>query len=230
MRTTHRNLTRAFNNISHGLCMFDAVGTLVLVNERYLEMYRLSDSIVKPGCSLRDLLVHRKALGMFEGDVDEYVKTRWSEHTAGKSSTVTIELPDGRVITTVSQPTGDGGWVATHEDVTALHRREKELARTRTFLNTVIDNVPVAISVKNADDLSYVLINRAGEDIYGIARDQMIGKTIRDCSAKRVRGHDRSPRPRSTRSGRGAGFSGSHLQLADQGTARPLGPPRAGAR
>ncbi|MGZ3409873.1 MAG: putative bifunctional diguanylate cyclase/phosphodiesterase [Xanthobacteraceae bacterium] len=180
MRATHRNLTRAFNNISHGLCMFDAAGTLVLVNERYLEMYRLSDKIAKPGCALRDLLMHRKTAGMFEGDVDEYIKMRWNEHTAGKSSTVTIELPDGRFITTVSLPTKDGGWVATHEDVTALHRREKELARTRTFLNTVIDNVPVAISVKNADDLTYALVNRAGEEIYGRTRNEMIGKTIKD--------------------------------------------------
>jgi diguanylate cyclase (GGDEF)-like protein/PAS domain S-box-containing protein len=180
LRSTQRSLTLAFNNISHGLCMFDAAGRLVLFNERYLEMYRLSADSVKPGCSLRDLLIHRKAVGMFSGDVDEYIATRWNEQVARENSTTTAELADGRIITTVSQPLSDGGWVATHEDVTALHRREQELARTRTFLNTVIDNVPASISVKNASDLRYVLINRTGEEIYGIPRDQMVGKTIQD--------------------------------------------------
>jgi diguanylate cyclase (GGDEF)-like protein/PAS domain S-box-containing protein len=186
VRSTQRKLVRAFNNISHGLCMFDADGTLVLVNDRYIDMYGLSADVAKAGCSLRDLLLHRKAMNMFEGDVDQYLARRWAEHAAGKSSSVTGELADGRVITTVSQPTKDGGWVATHEDVTALHRREKELARTRAFLNSVIDNVPAAISVKSADDLSYVLVNRAGEEIYGISRDQMIGKTIHDLFPNRV--------------------------------------------
>jgi diguanylate cyclase (GGDEF)-like protein/PAS domain S-box-containing protein len=180
LRATQLSLTTAFNNISQGLCMFDGAGRLVLFNQRYLEMYRLSPEVVKPGCTLRDLLLHRKSVGMFGGDVDEYINTHWNEHSAGKNSVATIELSDGRIIITLSQPLKGGGWVATHEDVTALHRREKELARTRTFLNSVIDNVPASISVKNADDLRYVLINRAGEEIYGISRDQMIGKTIHE--------------------------------------------------
>jgi diguanylate cyclase (GGDEF)-like protein/PAS domain S-box-containing protein len=180
LRSAHLSLTTAFNNISHGLCMFDGAGHLVLFNERYLEMYWLSPEYVKPGCTLRDLLEHRKAMGMYGGDIDEYIKNRWQEHHAGQKSVVTNELADGRIIITVSQPLKDGGWVATHEDVTALHRREEELARTRTFLNTVIDNVPAAISVKNATDLRYALINRAGEEIYGVSRDEMIGKTIQE--------------------------------------------------
>ena len=43
-----------------------------------------------------------------------------------------------------------GGWVVTHEDVTERYRAEKELERTRNFLDTVIENVPVTILVKDA--------------------------------------------------------------------------------
>ena len=95
----------------------------------------------------------------------------------------------------MSQPLKDGGWVATHEDVTALHRREQELARTRTFLNTVIDNVPAAISVKNADDLRYVLVNRAGEEIYGLTRTddrQNNAGTFPDRSMETIEARDRA--------------------------------------
>jgi diguanylate cyclase (GGDEF)-like protein/PAS domain S-box-containing protein len=41
----------------------------------------------------------------------------------------------------------------------------------------VVENVPATIFVKDASALQYVLINRAGEQYFGIPRDQMIGRT-----------------------------------------------------
>jgi PAS domain-containing protein len=53
-------LERALNNMSQGVNMFDAHSRIVLCNRRYIAMYALSDKIVKPGCSLRELIQHRK--------------------------------------------------------------------------------------------------------------------------------------------------------------------------
>src|SRR5262245_44187846 len=47
LRGTQRNITTALNNISQGMCMFDSAGRLVLFNDRYLEMYKLSPDVVK---------------------------------------------------------------------------------------------------------------------------------------------------------------------------------------
>jgi len=44
------------DNMSQGLCMFDAAQRLVLCNQGYLRMYDLSPDVVKPGCTLRQLL------------------------------------------------------------------------------------------------------------------------------------------------------------------------------
>src|SRR5262245_37530047 len=49
----------ALKYMSQGLCMFDAAGSLMVCNERYIEIYGLSPDVAKPGCSLRDLLEHR---------------------------------------------------------------------------------------------------------------------------------------------------------------------------
>jgi len=62
----------------------------------------------------------------------------------------------------------------------ATRRTNVELDRTRAFLDTVIENVPATIAVKDARDLRYVLVNRAGERHYGLPRDQIIGKTPHD--------------------------------------------------
>src|SRR5262249_12231106 len=67
-------------------------------------------------------------------------------------------------------------WVGTHEDITERRRAERELERTKSFLDRVIETVPATIVVKNAQDLRYVLVNRAGERLYGVPRDRLIGK------------------------------------------------------
>ena len=50
----------------------------------------------------------------------------------------------------VNQPIEGGGWVATHEDITERKRAERELEQTRAFLDTIIENVPSPIIVKDA--------------------------------------------------------------------------------
>ncbi len=65
-------------------------------------------------------------------------------------------------------------------DVTERKHAEGELRRTREFLNTIIDNVPVSVTVKTADDLRYVLINRACEEFFGKPREDIIGKTVNE--------------------------------------------------
>jgi len=54
--------------------------------------------------------------------------------------------------------------VVTHEDVSERWRAERELESTRHFLDTVVENVPAAIVVKDARKLEYVLINRGARN------------------------------------------------------------------
>ncbi|HKC32460.1 MAG TPA: PAS-domain containing protein, partial [Xanthobacteraceae bacterium] len=141
---------------------------------------------MKPGCTIRGLVEHRIAQGtFFEADPEQYIAELTSAlQIDRKPSRKTLELSDGRVIAVLSQPMAAGGWVVTHEDVTERHRAEKELEKTRNFLHTVIENVPVPIIVKNAGDRRYVLINRPVEEHFGLSRDQMIGRTAHDVFSK----------------------------------------------
>ncbi len=180
LQTQNLRFDTALNNMSHGLVMFDAATRLVVCNERYLQIYGLSPEVVKPGCTLRELLEHRRAMGTFAHDPERYVADLMSDIRQGKSTTVTVELPDGRVTAVLNSPMAGGGWVALHEDITVQRRAEEELARTKNFLDTVIENVPATIVVKDARDFRYVLINRAGENFFGRPVDQIIGKTAYD--------------------------------------------------
>jgi len=118
----------ALNNMSQGLVMFDSAGRLVICNQRYLEMYGLSPDIVKPGYTFRDLIDYRLASGsFFSDDPEQYVADLLTAIDQGAVVDKLMTMSDGRTISIVHTPTADGGWVATHEDITEEKRAEERI-------------------------------------------------------------------------------------------------------
>jgi methyl-accepting chemotaxis protein len=124
----NRRLAHALDNMSQGLCMFDAQARILVLNERYLEMYRLSPEIVKPGCTLRELIEHRRETGLFTGDADAYCRKIVDGVHSGVAEGFYVPAADGRTVFAQNVPLPGGGWVATHEDVTDQRRAEEERA------------------------------------------------------------------------------------------------------
>ncbi len=126
LRLEKQRLDTAVNNMSQGLLLFDSSQQLVVCNQRYLTMYGLSPEVLKPGCSFRDVVAHRKATGSLVGDPDEHYARVLRE--VGLRQTMFIETPDGRSIQIMNEPLADGGWVATHEDITERRHAEAQIA------------------------------------------------------------------------------------------------------
>ena len=59
----------------------------------------------------------------------------------------------------------------------AIKNREEELKRAQTFLDSIIENIPNMVFVKDARTLKFVSFNKAGEELLGFPRVSMIGKT-----------------------------------------------------
>jgi diguanylate cyclase (GGDEF)-like protein len=136
----HHDLERAnmkvdatLQNISQGVCMFDAAQRLIVCNKRYADLYELNDEQTKPGTTLRTILEHRIARGNAPDDHQSYINDRIGEVSANKPYQVTNRLKDGRFISVVHRPLADGGWVATHEDVTDWTHAEQRIARMAHF-------------------------------------------------------------------------------------------------
>jgi diguanylate cyclase (GGDEF)-like protein/PAS domain S-box-containing protein len=185
MLNKHNNqLDIALNNMIQGLCLFDGQNRLVVWNERYRSMYNIDPRRIWAGCGISDLLEARKAADTFPHDPVKYEAELRAAIDQGKTFTLTIELKDGRIIAVINAPTSDGGWVATHEDITERKRAERALEHTRSFLDTIIENVPSPIIVKDIPNLRYLLINRAATDFLGIDRATMLGKTAVELLSK----------------------------------------------
>src|SRR5882672_2188460 len=57
---------------------------------------------------------------------------------------------------------------------------EAELREVNAFLDAIVENIPDMIFVKRAEDLTFIRFNRAGEDLLGGSRQELLGKTDHD--------------------------------------------------
>ena len=64
-------------------------------------------------------------------------------------------------------------------------RADEESRRATTFLDSIIENIPDMIFVKDAKDLRFLRFNRAGEELLGLSRDDLLGKNDYDFFPKR---------------------------------------------
>jgi len=116
----------AINNMSQGLCMFDRNERLVVCNRRYMDLYQLPDEVVKPGRTLASLLEFRVTNGSFSCDPDQYRHELVAAMVHGETTTAEVKSITGRVVCVINRPMPDGGWVATHEDITERREAERE--------------------------------------------------------------------------------------------------------
>jgi PAS domain S-box-containing protein len=70
--------------------------------------------------------------------------------------------------------------VASVRDITDRKRAEEAIQHVQTFLNSVIENIPLMLIVKDAKDLRFVRFNKAGEELIGLSREEMIGRNDYD--------------------------------------------------
>jgi PAS domain S-box-containing protein len=62
---------------------------------------------------------------------------------------------------------------------------KKERHRLNTLLNSIIENIPNMIFLKDASELRFVRFNRAGEELLGYKRSELIGKNDYDFFPKK---------------------------------------------
>jgi diguanylate cyclase (GGDEF)-like protein/PAS domain S-box-containing protein len=66
-----------------------------------------------------------------------------------------------------------------------LERSKQSLDETRSFLDSIIENIPVAVVVKDAKTRQYMLVNRAFEAMLGVPRSELLGRTVFDAHTQR---------------------------------------------
>ena len=61
-------------------------------------------------------------------------------------------------------------------NITDQKQAEEELKRTNKYLETIFENIPDMLYLKDAKDLNFVQFNKTGEDLTGYSRSELLGK------------------------------------------------------
>jgi diguanylate cyclase (GGDEF)-like protein len=124
-----QQIDAVLSNMTHGICLFDGAQRLLVWNRRYIEIYNLPPEAARVGISLKEFLEYRKVAGTTsELSSAEYLAWCTELGAANRPSSRVLTLKSGRTVLIHYQPMADGGWVATHEDITERQKAEADLA------------------------------------------------------------------------------------------------------
>jgi diguanylate cyclase (GGDEF)-like protein len=128
LRIRNLQFDSAINNMSQGLCFFDATHRLIVCNDRYVSMYQLPRDRISPGTPLAEIVDMRFEVGSFPAmSKEEYLHWRGKVAVSAEPTDSIVELRNGRTFKIRHRPMPDGGWVATHEDITEQRQSEVKI-------------------------------------------------------------------------------------------------------
>jgi two-component system cell cycle sensor histidine kinase PleC len=119
-RMADMRLRDAVEAISEAFVLWDADNCLVLCNKMYQELYRLPDTLVRPGVTYRDILA---------AGTDPIIANTLPAEAKSEIGARSIEarIDDGRWLQINERRTKDGGFVSVGTDITALKQHQNQL-------------------------------------------------------------------------------------------------------
>ncbi|TGQ66743.1 EAL domain-containing protein [Mesorhizobium sp. M00.F.Ca.ET.186.01.1.1] len=180
LREQNERFSAAVENMSHGLCMFDADERMIICNRNYIELFRLDAKVMKPGVRFFDILQYSVDIGIASQTAEQLYAVRKPYIDGAKPSTYEETLSDGRVIVISHRPLASGGWVSIYEDVTVQRRAEEELKEQHRRFDAALANMSQGLLMYDADGKMIVRNGRFLELYNVTAADFPLGTTHRD--------------------------------------------------
>ncbi|MES2285100.1 MAG: PAS domain S-box protein [Bacteroidota bacterium] len=95
-----------------------------------------------------------------------------------------IEFPVSLSISSFKMDNKKYYFICFVRDITENKKILEELKFSESFLNSIIENIPNMIFVKDAIDLKFLRFNKAGEELLGYSKEELIGKNDYDFFSK----------------------------------------------
>jgi two-component system cell cycle sensor histidine kinase/response regulator CckA len=163
------------------------VNDIIILNDHNLKILEVNDRAISSYGYTREELLQMDANGLRPPEtwadlqglikkVDEQKGLRYEAIHRRKDGTTFPVEGSIRVI----EVEGGRFYQSIIRDITERKRAEEEIRRTHAFLDTIIENIPDMILIKDAKDLRFLHANKASEELTGVLRGERIGKTAYD--------------------------------------------------
>ena len=173
-RRKSEELEMVLGSMNQGISAFDGSSRLAVWNSQYATMFGMDLNAVRTGMTFLELLELQKSQGNFEGDPETLQKTILEQTAAGIDFGATVRMASGRVISSVHAPAPGGGWIGTHEDITAQHQQSHDLAETSRQLTTALSSMGKGLSLFDANG-RLALCNDNYIRLYGLEASTLYG-------------------------------------------------------
>jgi len=182
LHASEQRLATTLYSIRDGVIATDSLGRIEHINRaaEHLTETRLAEAIGKP---LADVF----------RSVDEHTRLARPDplanvHSGGRHDEETLIARDGteRFVASSTAPIVDpkngklSGIVLVFRDTTQERSDRRALEKATQFLDSVVEHIPDMIFVKEAGQLRFERINRAGEALLGMRRGELLGKNDYD--------------------------------------------------
>jgi len=173
-------LQATIENINQGISVVDQNLRLVVWNQRYLELFRFPDHLIRVGAPMDRIFRYNAHNGEYgPGDTEEHVQLLIDNIRAGQPHRYVRYRQDGSVLEVQGNPMPGGGFVYTYQDITQQKRIEEALIRSENNIRIYTDNVPALIAYFDKES-RYLFTNRAYEQAFSIDRNAVIGRRYED--------------------------------------------------
>ena len=166
-----------FQNLNVMVAIHDVKGEITFVNKKFLDSLGYNEDEMLP-LNIAELTT-KESLSSFiellqiaisDGSIRKEVSFRKknTEVFPANVSSNLIRICNKELILSVM------------DEISELKEVEKELGEKNSFIDSIIENIPNMIFVKDAEELRFIRLNKAGEELIGHSREELLGKNDYD--------------------------------------------------
>lgn len=173
---TRSTMQSVLDNMGDGAALYAADGTLLFRNAAFRRLLDIDDSTLQAASSLGDIIRFQVERGDFGtmADLEAEIARRIELVARGDGAPFIRTGRNGLTLEVASHRLSDGRLLVTYRDITELTARERELERSRSTLQTVLDELPDAVIMYDAEGKS-LFFNDAMVKLHGLDHDTLQG-------------------------------------------------------
>jgi PAS domain S-box-containing protein len=142
-------LDAVLENIDYGILLMDDNLKSRMINRAFRELWMVPDDFADSNPTMKELMYSHLPKGFYDfvprRDFENYVNERTNAVKAGAVPLGVMDRSDGKAIQVQAIVLPGGGRMITYFDITAMKRKEEEVAEKEAQLRLAFDNMPAGI-------------------------------------------------------------------------------------
>lgn len=196
-KRTRQFLEQTIQSTVDGILVTGTKGGIKYYNDQFLDLWDIPGSVIE---QRDDDKAVEHVMNKLENPDKFEQRVKELRDDPDTESFDRIRFKDGTIVERYSRPLmlddEAVGRVWSFRDVTEREQREIELKEARTFLGTIVRELPVMLVVKDADDFSFEICNDAVAEFFGREKDELEGlddfEVLPEQHARRTRKRDQT--------------------------------------